>query len=321
LGGFEFQFGKQELYWGPTYDAPLSWSVNAEPTYNLQFVSTRPHALPGPLESLGTYRLDFDIGKMSGHIAPPRPWYNGQKITFNFGSNFEIGFTRWSLFAGEGVPFTLHTLLYNLFSFSSNGTATDPGDRKSGFDFRYHLPFANWITVYSDSYADDEPSPLDSPRRSAWDPGIYFSRIPGLPHLDLRFEVASTELFSSDHGPIFLYTNDHYVDANLNKEFFVGNSIGRDGRRYEGWTTYWFNGRDNLQLGYRQTQRTGQLLPGGGTQSDALLRSTWALGHHFSADLFAQYERYLEPIVAPGAQRDLTGQIQLTWHPEIAVKR
>jgi hypothetical protein len=55
LGGFEFQFGKQELYWGPTYDAPLSWSINAEPTYNLQFVSTRPHALPGPLESLGTY--------------------------------------------------------------------------------------------------------------------------------------------------------------------------------------------------------------------------------------------------------------------------
>jgi membrane-associated phospholipid phosphatase len=321
LGGFEFQFGKQELYWGPTYDAPLSWSVNAEPTYNFQIVSTRPHQLPGFLDTLGTYRFDFVLGKMSGHTSPARPWYNGQKVTFNLGNNLELGFTRWSLFAGVGTPLTLSTFLHNIFSFSSDTTGTDPGDRKAGFDFRYHVPGARWITLYSDSYADDEPSPLDSPRRSAWDPGIYLSRIPGLPRVDLRFEVASTELFSSDHGPIFLYTNDHYVDANLNKGFFVGNSVGRDGRRYEGWTTYWLTGRDNIQLGYRQTQRSDQLLPGAATQSDALLRSTFALGHHVTANLFAQYERYNEPILTPGPQRNITGQFELKWEPKTRAAR
>ena len=321
LGGWEFQFGKQELYWGPTYDAPLNWSVNAEPTYNFQVVTTRPHAFPGFLDSLGTYRIDLDMGKLSGHTDPARPWFNGQKITFNFGDNLEVGFTRWSVFAGVGVPFTLHTVLHNIFSVSSDETGTDPGDRKAGFDFRLHLPRMRWITLYSDSYADDEPFTLDAPRRSAWDPGIYLSRIPGLPRVDLRFEVASTELFSYDHGPIFLYVNDHYVDANLNKGFFVGNSVGRDGRRYEGWTTYWLTGRDNVQLGYRQTQRSGQLLPGGGTQSDALVRSTLALGRHFSANLFAQYERYNEPILRPGAQRDLTGQFELKWEPKVMFSR
>jgi hypothetical protein len=321
LGGWEFQFGKQELYWGPTQDAPLSWSVNAEPTYNFQIVTTRPHQLPGILDSLGTYRIDLGLGKLSGHTSPARPWYNGQKITFNLGNNVEIGFTRWSVFAGEGTPLTLNTFLHNIFSFSSDQTGADPGDRKSGFDFRWHLPRMQWITLYSDSYADDEPSPLDSPRRSAWDPGIYLSRIPGLPHLDLRFEVASTELFSSDHGSEFLYTNDHYIDANLNKGYFVGNSVGRDGRRYEGWTTWWFNGRDNVQLGYRQTQRSDQLLPGSATQSDALLRSTVALPHNFSANLFAQYERYNEPVLKPGPQRDLTGQFELKWEPKLRVQR
>jgi hypothetical protein len=266
------------------------------------------------------------MGKLSGHTSPPRPWYNGQKVTFNFGDNLEMGFTRWSLFAGVGAPLTLRNFLRNIFSFSSLTSGTDPGDRKAGFDFRYHLPGLRWITIYSDSYADDEPSPLDSPRRSAWDPGIYLARIPGLPRVDFRFEVASTLLFSSDHGPGFLYLNDHYVDANLNKNFFVGNSVGRDGRRYEGWATYWFNAKTNIQTGYRQTQRSNQLLPnpplpGGGTQSDALLRSSIALGRHFTVGLFAQYERYYEPVLSPGPQRNITGQFELKWEPKAKLSR
>jgi membrane-associated phospholipid phosphatase len=315
LGGYEFQFGKQEMYWGPTVDAPLAWSVNAEPTYNFQLVSTRPHRLPGFLGDYGTWRVDLVMGKMSGHIRPARPWYNGQKITFNIGDNFEMGFTRWSLFAGVGSPLTFKNFIRNIFSFTSPETGIDPGDRKADFDFRWRLPGARWITVYTDSYADDEPTPLDAPRRSVWMPGIYLSRIPGIPHVDFRFETPSTRMLAGDQGPVFQYINDHYVDANLNKNFFVGNSIGRDGRRYEGWTTYWFSGKTNLQFGYRQTQRSPLLLPGAGTQSDALLRSHIALGEHWSVGLFTQYERYYEPLLG-GPQHNVTGQFELKWEPK-----
>jgi len=327
--GWEFQFGKQELYWGPSYDAPLSWSINAEPTYNGQIVTTRPHQLPWLLAPLGTYRLDLSLGKMSGHTNPARPWFNGQKITFNLGDNFELGFTRWSVFFGVGVPATLENLIRNIFSLNATTTGPDRGKRMSGTDFRYRLPGARWITIYTDSYSGDQISTIGAPRRSAIDPGIYLSRIPALPRVDFRFEVASTLLFSSDHGPTFTYLDHFYVDANLNKGYFVGNSVGRDGRRYEGWVTYWTSAKTNFQLGYRQTQRSDQLLPngslpGGGTQTDPLFRSNIALGQHFTASLYAQYERDNEPVLTNtqgGPQRNVTGQIQIKWEPKAKLER
>ncbi len=152
FAGNALSFGKQELYWGPTVMGPIAFSSNAEPTYNLRFVSTRPHPLPF-IPSFGTYRFDIVFGKLSGHSYPARPWYNGQKATFNFGDNLEIGFTRWSVFWGVGHPITLHSFKENIFSFNSTGAGgcggcagygdrNDPGDRKSNFDFRYKLPFA-----------------------------------------------------------------------------------------------------------------------------------------------------------------------------------
>ena len=182
---------------------PLAFSSNAEPNYNLRFVSTRPHPLPF-FPSLGTYRFDLVLGKLSGHSYPARPWYNGQKASFNFGDYLEIGFTRWSVFWGEGHPITLHSFKENVFSFNSTGaiqgmavrsmvTAHDPGDRKSNFDFRYNLPFLRKVvTLYADAYSDDDPSPIDAPRRAVWNPGIYFARLPFLPHMDLRVEAVSS---------------------------------------------------------------------------------------------------------------------------------
>ena len=197
FAGNSLSLGKQELFWGPTTMGPIAFSSNAEPTYNLRFVSTRPHPLPF-FPSLGTYRFDLVLGKLSGHSYPDRPWYNGQKAAFNFGKDFEMSFTRWSIFWGVGHPITFHSFKANIFSFNSTGDYTgngadgygdreDPGDRKSNFDFSWRLPFLSRIvTLYADAYSDDDPSPIDAPRRALWNPGIYFARLPLLPHMDLR---------------------------------------------------------------------------------------------------------------------------------------
>lgn len=44
--GNALSFGKQELYWGPMVSGPLSFSSNAEPTWNVRFMATRPHPIP-----------------------------------------------------------------------------------------------------------------------------------------------------------------------------------------------------------------------------------------------------------------------------------
>ncbi len=332
FAGNALSFGKQQLYWGPTTMGPLAFSSNAEPTYSLRFVSTRPHPLPF-VPSLGTYRFDVVLGKLSGHSYPARPWYNGQKISFNFGDNLEIGFTRWSVFWGVGHPITLHSFKENIFSFSSTGSYVgigaapygdrlDPGDRKSNFDFRYRLPFLEKIvTLYADAYSDDDPSPISAPRRAVWNPGIYFARLPFLPHMDLRVEAVSSQGLATDFGGQHFFMNNQYLDSNTNKGFLLGNAIGRDGRAIEGRTGYWFSARTRVEAGYRQNKVSTLFLPGGGTITDGFVNGSYAINRHWTAQIFTQYERFLIPSYTAGSQHNTSGWIQLTWNPELSLRR
>ena len=322
FAGTSLSFGKQEIFWGPTTMGPLSFSSNAEPTYNLRWVATRPHAFP-LFPNLGSYRFDLVFGKLSGHHAPARPYFNGQKLDITLGSNLEMSYTRWSILWGVGHPMTFGSLRRNLFSESSTGNnffygdRGDPGDRKSGFDFRLHVPgLSRLLTLYADSYADDEPIPIDAPRRVVWHPGIYAARLPKLAHADLRFEIASSEELSRDEGGTRIYINNQYRDGNTNKGFLLGNAVGRDARSFEGRTGYWFSARTRVELGYRQTKGGLSYLPGGSTISDAFLNGSYAVRTDWSVDVFVQHERFLIPSYLPGAQYNESARLQITWTPK-----
>jgi Capsule assembly protein Wzi len=256
-----------------------------------------------------------------------RPFFNLQKISFHPTENLEIGFTRASLWAGVGHPFTAHRFVRNFTSLGDTnggyGDPLDPGDRKSAFDFSYRLPgLRNWLTLYSDFYSDDDPSPLANPWRAVINPGLYLTHFPVISKLDLRVEAVSTQaLTATDRGGSFLYWNTNYHDSNTNKGFLFGDQTGRDGRTYQAWSTYHFSAATSLQLGYRDTKassiflRSGPGVPGGGTQSDAGTRFLWQVRPNWSVDAFVQYERWLIPILRPTAQRDVTASLQLTFTP------
>jgi len=325
--GNQLSFGKQELYWGPTTMGPWSFSSNAEPTYNLRFTATRPHPFPF-FPMLGTYRFDFVFGKLSGHHYPARPYYNGAKADFTFGKNLELSFSAWSILWGVGHPMTLRSLKRNIFSFDSTGSnfdygdRDDPGDRKSDFDFRLHVPgLEKYVTIYADAYADDEPNPIDAPRRVAWATGIYFPRLPWLSHMDGRFEMASSEELAKDEGGTRFFINNQYRDANTNKGFLLGNAVGRDARAFEGRTGYWISARSRVEAGYRQRIISENFLPGGGTTSDAFLNASYGISPEWSTQVFAQYERHRIPSLATGAQHDESGWLQITWNPKLRINR
>lgn len=322
LGDFDISVGKQSLYWGPTYDAPLSFGDNAEPTKNARISLVNPIQLPGILRHLGEIRGEAVIGKLGGQMYTWRPWFNGVKISFKLTDNLELGFTRWSVFWGVGHPETLGTLVKNVVSTNSpNGAAgvgrSDPGDRKAGFDFRYRVPgLRNWLTIYSDSYSDDDPSPLAAPRRAAIDPGIYLTHVPGIPRLDFRVEAPGTTPFNGDHGGQFIYYNNQYHMSNTNYGYLLGNPTGRDGRSIEAWSRYWFNSRDKIEAGYRQFKNSAQFIPGGGTQSDALLQDTFDLSKNAYASVSVQYERFLVPALSGLPKRNVSAVVQFTWEPD-----
>lgn len=319
--GFEnITFGKQSLWWGPGEASAFSFSNNAEPIYMLRLAQDRPLILPGILSKLGKIRTEVIFGKLSGHRWPARPYVNAQKVSFNLTDNFELGFTRSAFFGGVGHPLTFGNIAASLVSTRSTGTAaygdqTDPGDRHSGFDFRYRIPgLRRFVTVYSDSFADDDPNPLDNPRRSAWAPGLYLSQIPGLEHFDFRFETYSTWLYSQDFGGNFLYWNTVYRDSYTNKDYLLGSWIGRDSRAYLASTTYWFSARSTVQASYRQIKGGTAFLPGGGTQTDAAVRAQWGVTPEWTITAAAQYERYYVPVLGQ-PKRNFLSSIQVTFTP------
>ncbi len=319
LGDFEFSVGKQSLYWGPTDDAPLFFSDNAEPAKNAKISTVSPIRLPGILRYLGEIRGEMVIGKLGGQAYTWRPWFNAQKISFKLTDDLEMGFTRWSQFGGVGNPITADLFWRNLTTTSSQAgkPGNYPGEVKGGFDFKYRIPgLRNWLTLYSDSYSDDDPSPLASPRRAGVSPGLYLSHVPGFARWEFRVEAASTTPMEGDQGPGFIYWNGTYHDSNTNYGYLLGNSVGRDGRAMEGWSTYWFTPRSKLQAGYRQRNIGSQFLAGGGTQTDASLKGSLELPHQFFASAMFQYERYLIPVLG-GPARNLSGWLQLSWDPKL----
>lgn len=321
FGDFNVTFGKQSAWWGPGDDSAFHFSNNAEPFYALRIAQQTPWVLPGPFRFLGHIRTQMLLGKLSGHAYPPRPFINAEKITFQLTENLELGLTRSAIFGGVGHPLTTAAVFRSFFSTSSTGSTafgspSDPGDRRSGFDFRWRVPgVRRFLTIYSDSLADDEPNPLDSPRRSAWAPGIYVTQLPGLRHLDLRFETYSTWLYRGDEGGQFIYWNDQYRDAYTNRGYLLGSWVGRDARAYLASSTYWWSAQDKLTLSFRQTKTGNLFLPGGGTQTDISANGQWLLRPDVVASAFVQFERYFIPALG-APRRNLTAGLQITFYPK-----
>ena len=322
MGKFAFSFGKESMWLGPGEIGPLMLSNNADPMYGVHLTQTTPIELPWIFRYLGLMSTEFQFAKLSGHQFPARPFFNLQKIIFHPTENLELGFTRASIWAGVGHPFTARALARNFGSFGDSGLKAtdpnDPGDRKSGFDFSYKVPgLRRWLSLYGDFYSDDDPSPLASPRRSAMSPGLYLSHFPGVSRLDLRIESASTQLMGAvDHGGTFLYYSVEYHDSNTNKGVLFGNATGRDGRSYQGWSTYHLSAETSIQLSYREVKTSSLFVPGGGTQSDASTHLLWRVRPGLHLDAFVQYERWLIPALKPTAEHNVTGQLQLTFNPK-----
>jgi hypothetical protein len=322
FGNFSLTAGKQDLWWGPEESGPLSFSANAQPFYSFRLTSTAPIRLPGPLRIFGSFRIDLIGGELSGHQFPARPLLNGQKLTWNPTHDLELGFTRWSLFGGAGTePFTAGSLLRNLFANGTTGARNDPGDRKSGFDIRWRLPVpGRWVTLYGDFYADDEPSPLTNFSRSAFSPGVYLPRVPGLPRWDFRVEAPSTRTVDKDRGGEFFYWNTVFRDANTNQGNLLGSWVGRDGRGLLVVLSHWTTARSRLSFEYRQNRIGAAFLPGGGTVDEGSVTQSLQLGPALNIRGTVQFERCDIPIL--GSRRsDVLASVQMVYAPKLAARR
>jgi membrane-associated phospholipid phosphatase len=340
FSNWQATFGRQSLWWGPGDGGPLIFGDNAAPLNMFRVNRVTPFKLPSILGWLGPMRLEFFIGQLGGHqfingpmpngpngisgsflhTLHPQPIIHGERFTFKPTPNFEFGFSRTGIFAGQGVPFTLHTLEKSFFGLGNGapGTTSDPGDRRSGMDWTYRVPkLRDWVTFYGDAFADDQISPIAYWDRSAIRAGMFFSHLPGIPKLDFRAEGVYTDLPAGgalSHG--FFYFNTRYVSGYTNQGQLLASWIGREGQGAQGWANYWFNGRNRLQFNYRHQKVSWQFIPDGGTLTDVGVRGDYWLRPNIGLSAWVQYERWLFPVIQPNSSRDVTTAVEVRFQPQ-----
>lgn len=319
----EISFGKTDAWLGPAYGGDMIWSNNAENIYQFRIDRSEPLRVPLLSRITGPFRYEFLVGSLKGHTDPNDPWIHAEKISFKPTPNLELGFERSVIWGGKGhEPINIHTFLKSFFSVQNVSGAeklsrNDPGARFGAFDFSYRLPFVrNWLTLYTDSEAHDDVSPISAPRRAAMRPGIYLSHVPGMPKLDFRVEAVSTDppTGRSTRG-LFLYTETIQRQGLTNKGYLLSDWIGREGKGGQAWLTLHLSPAEQIQLAYRNAKAAKDFIPGGTTQNDISGNVVKRFGKDIEANVTVQYERWNVPLLKPGAQSDVTTTGQITWYP------
>ena len=332
VANWQLSFGQQSLDWSPSYGGSLILSNNAEAMPMLRIARVVPYQIPGFFAWLGKIRNTAYIGRLGGYnyvsgpwptFSPlygnafqsinPQPYTWGDKLALKMSPNFEIGVSLSVIWGGYGRPAILKTWLHT-FSTNGNNQTLDPGKRYTGFNFSYRIPgMRNWLTLYADGMANDEPNPIRYPRQSAWNPGLYLTHLPKLPNLDLRVEGIYTNI-PSYPGSAPYYSNVHYRQGYVNYGQLMGSWVGRQGDGWQAWSTYWFTGQDKIQFGYRR-QYNDPVMYGGGGLNDFSTTLEWVVKNQVHLSSTLQYERWNFPLLTATPKSDFVAQFQLTYWP------
>ena len=337
LSGWQVSFGKQSLWWGPGQGSAFMFSDNAEPLWMLRLNRTTPIRMPGLLDWLGANRSEYFLARMQGYhfvrLAWPtfplfgsandylsdQPFLYGFKTSFKPTPNLEFGVSLTSVIGGPGRPLTWGTFFH---SFNSRGNAQplDPGDRRTGFDFRYKIPrLRKWLVLYNDSFAEDEPNPIAYPRRSAMNPGIYVPQIPRLPKLDFRAEGIYTNL-PGLRDTAFFYSNTRYAEGFTSYGQLLGSWIGRQGSGYQLWSTYWVSARKKIQAGYRDQTSDPSFL-GGGRLHDFSVKVDTTFRRQLAMTGTLQVERWNFPLLKPSPETDVSLSLQFSLNHAVRLMK
>ena len=334
LGNWQFSFGKNSLWWGPSEGGTMIFTNNAAPLNNMFTVDrVSPFRLPWIFRYLGDIRFEGFIGHMTGlqfqttvysgataattlgqygKNLHPEPFLSGGKISFKLTPNFEFGMAKTTVYGGPGNPLTIKTFLDSTFGRHVNGDVL--GDGRTSADFSYRIPgLRDWLTFYAETLSEDEPSPIPYMRRNASQGGLYLVKVPGIPKLDLRLEGGYTNPIA--FCGICMYTNAQYNSGYNNDGRLIGTWIGRAAQGEQIRSNYWLSPRKKIGLELRHRTLDPGYLPQGGSQNDVAVNAdifAWQ-GFRFTGNV--QYENWLIPLLATTRQSDVAASFEFSFWP------
>ena len=334
LGNWQFSFGKNSLWWGPSEGGNMILTNNAAPLNNMFTVDrVSPFRLPWIFRYLGDMRFEGFIGHMTGlqfqttistgatsflllgqygKNLHPQPFLSGGKLSSKITPNFEIGVSKTTVYGGPGNPLNITTFLDSTFGKHYHGDVL--GDGRTTMDISYRLPgLRNWATFYAEAISEDEASPILFMRKSAAQGGLYLAKLPGISKLDLRLEGGYTNpvVFCG----ICLYYNGQYNSGYNNDGRLIGSWIGRAAQGEQIRTNYWLSPRRKIGLELRHRTLDPGYLPNGGSQNDVAVNADIFAGQGIRFTGSVQYERWRIPLLAATPQSNVAVSFQFSFWP------
>lgn len=334
LGNWQFSFGRNSLWWGPSEGGTMIYTNNAAPLNNMFTVDrVSPFRLPWLFRYLGDIRFEGFIGHMTGlefqttfntgatSIAVlgqygknlhPQPYLTGGKLSFKLTPNFEFGMSKTTVYGGPGNPLNITTFLDSTFGKHYHGDVL--GDGRTTADFSYRVPgLRDWLTFYGETLSEDEPSPIPYMRRNASQAGLYLAKVPGISKLDLRVEGGYTNPIA--FCGICIYYNGQYNSGYNNDGRLIGTWIGRAAQGEQIRANYWLGSRRRIGIELRHRTLDPGYLPQGGSQNDVAVNADILTGSGFRFTGNVQYERWLIPLLATSRQSDVAVSFQFSFWP------
>jgi Capsule assembly protein Wzi len=324
--GNEITGGKSDAWLGPAFGSAMAWSNNAENIYSFRINRVEPLYIPFLSKVVGPMRYDFFYGSLKGHTAPNSPYTHSEMFSFRPTVNFEFGFQRTIIFGGaDHSPVTLHAFLHGFFYLTDTTYAVkisreDPGARFSDFNFSYRLPFVRkYATLYIDSIAHDDVTPISAPRRAAYRTGIYISQFPKkLNMLSFRAEGVTTDPgVTRSQGGTFNYFEVIQLNGYTNKGNIMGDWIGREAKGGQAWLTYHLSGNEWIEISYLNKKTPKDFVPDGTTQNQFSIDAVKRLTKEVELNTTYQYEGWKAPIYKSGLQKNSVFTFGVTWYPTL----
>lgn len=221
----EMTYGKDTLWWSPSYHGALIMSNNAEPFKMFKLSNPIPIALPGFLNGLGLFKGNFIFTSLGSNRLSPVPsqeeFINGHGnpslagLHLNFKPRpwFEFGINKINIYGGEGRKGLTAGEHFNLFFNNDIGSGHTANSETSAFflfrwyNFDHFLPLSETLSLYGELGGEGEDYPPDN---TAFQLGLFlgdFLKAGG--RLHLRIEYTNTTPFNNDSESVW-YTHHEY---------------------------------------------------------------------------------------------------------------
>lgn len=163
-GNWVITVGKQDRWFGPTWDSSLSLSNNARPMTAISVTrkSAQPFIIPFTEFDIPWTVTTF-MGEMDDERTVKDTLLWGFRFNFKPFKNLEVGITRLAQWGGDGRPQDFSTFWNVLIGKDNCGAGglecdgnNEPGNQQAGFDMRYSLNlFDTPLAIYGQYFAED----------------------------------------------------------------------------------------------------------------------------------------------------------------------